>query len=112
MSPAGNTDKLSHEEIVAALTEEGIILDASYESSINEEHWAIHEIEMDATRHAMQWIAVLPLIMAGCYLGLILYFRAKGGYRAIELTAKGEPTGEHAVTPAEVVADAEKTPSE
>jgi hypothetical protein len=43
---------------------------------------------------------------------MIFYFRVKGGYKAIELTAKGAPTGEHTVTPPEVVADAEETPSE
>jgi len=50
--------------------------------------------------------------MAVCYLGLILYFRATGGYKAIDLTAEGAPAGEHAVTPAEAVEDAEQTPSE
>lgn len=49
------------------------------------------------------------LIMAGCY-GLILHFGAKGG-KAINLMTEGQ-AGEHAVTPAEVVADAEETPSE
>ncbi len=33
-------------------------------------------------------VAVLPVIMFFCYLGLILYFRAKGGYRAVDLPAE------------------------
>ncbi len=33
-------------------------------------------------------VAVLPVIMFFCYLGLILYFRAKGGYQAVDLPAE------------------------
>jgi hypothetical protein len=29
--------------------------------------------------------AALPLIMAGCYGGLFLYFRSRGGYRPVAL---------------------------
>jgi hypothetical protein len=31
--------------------------------------------------------AVLPAIMFFCYIGLILYFKAQGGYKQVELTA-------------------------
>ena len=49
----------------------------------------------------MQRVAILPLIMAGCYLGLIIYFKvAHGGYKAVDLTASGAEAGEH--TPGEV----------
>ncbi len=34
-------------------------------------------------------IAVLPAIMLLCYLGLILHFRKKGGYRPVDLAAGG-----------------------
>ena len=35
-------------------------------------------------------IAVLPVIMLACYLGLIVYFRAAGGYRAERLLPEGD----------------------
>jgi hypothetical protein len=30
-------------------------------------------------------IAILPVIMLACYVGLLLYFKAHGGYRATHL---------------------------
>lgn len=33
--------------------------------------------------------AVLPLMMAGCYGILLLYFKSKGGYKAVEIGASG-----------------------
>ncbi|MCH2148028.1 MAG: MFS transporter [Phycisphaerales bacterium] len=34
---------------------------------------------------ALARVAILPVIMFGCYIGLILYFRSKGGYTAVVL---------------------------
>ena len=36
---------------------------------------------------ALRWTALVPLLMATGYLALILYFRARGGYRAVQLKA-------------------------
>lgn len=30
---------------------------------------------------------ILPSFMLACYLGLLLYFRSKGGYKPVDLTA-------------------------
>ena len=43
-------------------------------------------IERVTKQHALAKIAVLPAIMCVCYLGLILYFRSRGGYQAQVLT--------------------------
>jgi MFS family permease len=43
-------------------------------------------LESDVKQHALTKIAVLPMIMCICYLILIAYFRARGGYRAQVLT--------------------------
>lgn len=43
-------------------------------------------------------IAILPAIMFVCYVGLIFYFRAKGGYKAQVLTAEGPPGTEDRFT--------------
>jgi hypothetical protein len=69
-------------------------------------------VRKDAKRGAMQNVAILPLIMAACYLGLIIYFSAKGGYKVVDLAADGHVAGEHPVSTDEAVADAEATPSE
>ena len=39
-------------------------------------------IERDTKQHALAKIAVLPAIMCVCYLGLIVYFKSRGGYKA------------------------------
>ncbi len=39
-------------------------------------------IERVTKQHALAKIAVLPVIMCVCYLGLILYFKSRGGYQA------------------------------
>jgi MFS family permease len=41
-------------------------------------------------RMALKLTAVVPALMAAIYLGMILYFRTKGGYRAQELITKHE----------------------
>jgi MFS family permease len=43
-------------------------------------------IERVTKQHALAKIAVLPVIMCFCYLGLILYFKSRGGYQAQVLT--------------------------
>ena len=49
---------------------------------------------MEAKQSALAKAAVLPLIMFVCYLGLWLYFRMNGGYKAEELptTTDAPPT--------------------
>jgi MFS family permease len=108
-----NTDELPLATMVTALTEASIIVDeAQFEATVKVEHDTIAAVKKDSARYAMQWIAILPLIMAACYISLMIYFKAKGGYKAIELDSEGKQVGEHPVTPAEAVADAEATPSE
>ena len=46
----------------------------------------IDAIQRHTKQHALAEIAWLPSIMCGCYLILISYFRARGGYRAEVLT--------------------------
>lgn len=43
-------------------------------------------IESQTKQQALAKIAILPVIMCGCYLALIAYFRARGGYQAQVLT--------------------------
>ncbi|MBI1225834.1 MAG: MFS transporter [Bacteroidetes bacterium] len=41
----------------------------------------IGEIQQGAKKGALKTVAILPVIMFLCYLGLFVYFRSKGGYR-------------------------------
>ena len=47
------------------------------------------QIDSRTKQAALGKIAVLPAIMLVCYLILIGYFKAKGGYRAEQLTVGG-----------------------
>jgi hypothetical protein len=47
----------------------------------------IDEISGHAKKKALATVAIFPAIMLIGYLGLILYFRAKGGYCAVQLAA-------------------------
>ena len=42
-------------------------------------------IQLDAKKRALRSVAILPLVMFVCYVILFLYFRAKGGYRPVEI---------------------------
>jgi len=35
-------------------------------------------------------MALFPIFMFACYAGLMLYFKARGGYRPVQLAAKNE----------------------
>ena len=39
----------------------------------------------EAKQGALANMIVFPLIMLACYIGLILYFRGRGGYKPVEL---------------------------
>lgn len=47
---------------------------------------AIVGVEGDAKKNALNTVAIFPLIMLAGFLLLILYFRARGGYRAVDIT--------------------------
>jgi hypothetical protein len=43
-----------------------------------------------AKKNALMTVAIFPAVMLACYLILILYFRARGGYKPVELVARRE----------------------
>ncbi len=55
-----------------------------------EELKAIELASIHGKSTALAKVAVLPVIMFGCYIGLILYFRSKGGYAAVLLIPDDE----------------------
>jgi len=50
----------------------------------------VESITAQAKKNALMWVAIFPAIMLICYLILIFYFRAKGGYKPVELSAQEE----------------------
>ncbi len=63
---------------------------AKMEALNSEEKAAVHEITASAKKNALMKVAIFPAIMLVCYLILILYFKAKGGYKPVELVAQKE----------------------
>jgi MFS family permease len=45
----------------------------------------ISTVQNSAKKTTLNNVAVLPIIMLLCYIGLIFYFRSKGGYKPVEL---------------------------
>jgi len=50
----------------------------------------LSEIQLRAKKEALKSVAILPLVMLICYIILFLYFKAKGGYKPIEIGNKNE----------------------
>jgi hypothetical protein len=42
-------------------------------------------VQAESKRGAFADIAVLPLFMLLCYIGIFLYFKSRGGYKPVEL---------------------------
>lgn len=51
----------------------------------------VEDITTTNSQRTLAKFAVLPAIMFFCYVGLILYFKARGGYKQVELTAVPGP---------------------
>lgn len=61
-------------------------LDGSMAEQAPEEDKApIAEIQSGAQKGALSTVAAFPILMLFCYIGLILYFRSKGGYKPVDI---------------------------
>ncbi|MEW6745389.1 MAG: MFS transporter [Planctomycetota bacterium] len=54
---------------------------------------AVEDIQASSKQSALLTVAIFPAIMCACYLFLLFYFRAKGGYKAVVLEAEGGGEG-------------------
>jgi len=108
----GDTERKPHDVMENALEARGILVSAEQYEKLVADRTILDNVTTTAKREAMSSVAILPIIMAFCYLGLILYFRAKGGYTAIDLTDEGRPAGEHPPTTRKMLADEAKAPDE
>jgi MFS family permease len=81
----GDTAEKTFAEMQAAVAAAGGFVESEDFEALATEQAALDDVTAKAKRSAMSTVTILPLIMAVCYLGLILYFRAKGGYKVIDL---------------------------
>ena len=81
----GDRSRISFEEMYAALDSAGVFVDEAQYESLAKDREVLQGVTSDAKRSAMSTVAVLPIIMAACYLGLILYFKSRGGYEQVHL---------------------------
>ena len=92
---AGDKGEKSFAEKTIALAAGSFFLTDEQYPKLSEEWRTLEATTYDAKRLTMARIALLPIIMAVCYIGLILYFKAKGGYKAVDISAGGAATSEH-----------------
>ncbi|MCY2930215.1 MAG: MFS transporter [Planctomycetota bacterium] len=83
----------THVGRVLYLDANGMIVDEAAYKALTEKKTTIDRITGEAKQTALSVIALLPAIMAVCYLLLILYFKATGGYKAVELSGGTSPGG-------------------
>ena len=74
-------------------------IDRSRVAALPEEaRQVVEQITTENSQRTLATFAILPAIMFFCYVGLILYFRARGGYKQVELPAP-PPTPESKPAP-------------
>ena len=59
----------------------------------NEYRGALLRASTHGGQAALRWTALVPLMLALGYLSLILYFRSRGGYQAVQLREESGPSG-------------------
>ena len=75
-----------------AIKEQQALIDwwKTAEPSAKEDSALVKETTLHGSRMALKLTAIVPMAMAVIYLLMILYFKAKGGYRAQEIVSKHE----------------------
>lgn len=58
-----------------------------------EQKGAVDRIRAQAKKNAMFSVAALPAFLFICYLALVVYFRARGGYRPVDLESHADSSG-------------------
>jgi MFS family permease len=75
-----------YDAMVAALRGAGMFVSSEEFARLAEIQGLLGSISDESKQNAMATVAILPLIMAACYLSLILYFKKKGGYKVVDIT--------------------------
>lgn len=61
-----------------------------FQEASQEEIETITEVQHQSKKEALQYVVIFPILMFLSYLGLIFYFKGKGGYTAVALTKQTE----------------------
>ena len=48
----------------------------------------VQVVQDQAKKGALRTVALFPLVMLLCYLSLMIYFKRKGGYEAVDLSTE------------------------
>lgn len=81
-------------EIPPDVMERALAGDPTYRELTRQEA-LLAEIDSRTKQATLGTIAILPMIMLACYLGLIAYFRSIGGYRQVVLKEPGTVASPH-----------------
>ncbi len=84
-----NKDAKSHGDMHRALEDNGLLVTEEECNRLVADKNLLGDTTTAAKREAMSSVATLPIIMALCYLGLMFYFRVKGGYKAVDIADQG-----------------------
>jgi hypothetical protein len=60
-----------------------------YDALNAQEKAVVNSVRGGAKKGALKSAAYLPLIMLLTYLGMLLYFRSRGGYKPVDISATG-----------------------
>ena len=71
----------------------GVIRDKSADARTPEEA-QVHDADLYGGKMALQMTAAIPATMATLYLILILYFKARGGYKQVHIEGVGHDAKE------------------
>lgn len=63
-------------------------------AATDEQKEKVTSVQEGAKKEALMTVAILPCIMFVCYMLLIFYFKARGGYSAVQLESGGGGSGE------------------
>lgn len=92
--PADSTQKLTaYEDQVSFLITQNLLTQDEQIKDDRKTVELVNTVTSEAKKSALSRVAILPAIMAVCYLLLILYFAATGGYKPVELAGGNSAAG-------------------
>jgi MFS family permease len=86
--PSASLVTRTHDEMLAGLRAAELIITAPDAQRLQTDYTQLKRATREAKMNAMARFAVLPAIMAFCYLGLVLYFRKQGGYKVVDIATE------------------------
>lgn len=69
---------------------------AALEAAPDQDRQTIQDVQATAKKDALSRVAILPIVMLICYIGLIIFFKVQGGYKPVLLEGAAGSGGEPA----------------